>query len=182
MYTQLVHWCRHCCICLICKYTQVHIDTVIQSSGSYEGGLSGEVPLGRRRIHGHPPPRFGWLVYNNTRLCTKHAQKVLVRHRSSRLAHMCSNMHIVVQSLQRRFYLQRPQRRPHTVRPRPLLIWANDPSTSACWVGWEGSPLSWTTLSSSSLASLSSQLGKLIYSWLSVRDPHCDNDLHHHQH
>ena len=46
------------------KYTRVHIDTVIQSSGSYEGGLSGEVPLGRRRIHGHPPAQFGALVYN----------------------------------------------------------------------------------------------------------------------
>ena len=61
---------------------------------------------------------------------------------SSRLARMCTFMHIVVQSLQRRFYLQRPHHRPHTLRPRPLLIWANDPSTSACWVGWEGSPLS----------------------------------------
>ena len=78
MYTQLVHRCRHCCICLICKYTQVHIDTVIQSSGSYEGGLSGEVPLGRRRIHGHPPAQFGALVCNITRLCTNHAQKIFL--------------------------------------------------------------------------------------------------------
>ena len=60
------------------KYTQVHIDTVIQSSGSYEGGLSGEVPLGRRRIHGHPPAQFGALVCNITRLCTNHAQKVFL--------------------------------------------------------------------------------------------------------
>ena len=79
MYAQVVHRCRHCCICLICKYTQVHIDTVIQSSGSYEGGLSGEVPLGRRRIHGHPPAQFGALVYNIYTVMYKARTKGLTR-------------------------------------------------------------------------------------------------------
>ena len=64
---------------ILCKYihTSAHRHSYTKLS-SYEGGLSGEVPLGRRRIHGHPPAQFGALVCNITRLCTNHPQKIFL--------------------------------------------------------------------------------------------------------
>ena len=60
--------------------------------------------------------------------------------------HLCTSLYKAC----REGFTYKDPHRPHHVRPRPLLIWANDPSTSACWVGWEGSPLSEPSLLSSS--------------------------------